>query len=187
MYDLLCSEGDTYSSLDGMNLVKKKVKLCVIMGGQFPESKLQGEYNISLVPEAAAYVSQNFPAHIMWCGYEIGESVLTGSRISELSEKNPVRAAYERYSDNQEGFVRSSWDLIAVMYAVEGKSRYFGEMKGKALFGSEVTVRSDWEIGTGYNQWKIDRFSKDAIMVSRGYSEKVAELLDQKMVESEQK
>ena len=187
LYDLLLSQGDSYSSLNGINLVKKKVKLCVIMGGQFPKSKPQGEYNISLAPEAAAYVSQNFPGHIMWCGYEIGETVMTGGRIGELSGNNPVRVAYEQYSNNQEGFTRSSWDLIAVMYAVEGRNRYFSEMKGKALLGSDITVSSDQETRAGYNQWKIDRFSKDAIMVSLGHDERVAELLDQKMVESEQK
>ena len=157
------------------------------MGGQFPESKPQGEYNISLAPEAAEFVSQNFPAHIMWCGYEIGESVMTGKRIGELSENNPVRAAYELYSNKQNGFTRSSWDLLTVMYAVEGKTLYYSEMKGRALFGGDVTLRSDQEtVGAGYNQWKIDRFSKDAIMVSRGQEGRVAELLDQKMVESEQ-
>ena len=187
LYDLLRSEGDSHSSLNGVDLVRKKVKLCVIMGGQFPESKPQGEYNISLAPEAAEFVSQNFPAHIMWCGYEIGESVMTGKRIGELSENNPVRAAYELYSNKQNGFTRSSWDLLTVMYAVEGKTLYYSEMKGRALFGGDVTLRSDQEtVGAGYNQWKIDRFSKDAIMVSRGQEGRVAELLDQKMVESEQ-
>lgn len=186
LYDLLRSEGDSYSSLNGVDLVKKKVKLCVIMGGQFPKSKPQGEYNISLAPEAAAYVSKNFPGHIMWCGYEIGESVMTGSRMSELSGNNPVRVAYELYSNNQEGFTRSSWDLITVMYAVEGKNQYFSEMKGKVLLGNEVTVTSDQKTGVGYNEWEIDRFSKDAIIVSLGYDDRVAELLDQKIVESEQ-
>ena len=186
LYDLLRSQGDAYSSLNGIDLVKKKVKLCVIMGGQFPESQPQGEYNIGLAPEAAAYVSQNFPSHIMWCGYEVGESVMTGSRIGELNESNPVRVAYEQYSDHQEGFTRSSWDLITMMYAVEGENRYFREMKGQALFGSDVTVRPDQEAGAGYNQWETDRFSKDARLVSLGYDDIVAELLDQKMVESEQ-
>lgn len=189
LYDLLLSDGDEYSSMSGIELVERKVKLCVIMGGQFPESSPQGEYNMKLAPKAAEYVSQNCPAHIMWCGYEIGKSVMTGSRMNELSEDNPVRAAYETYSkaysDKQERFTRSSWDLITVMYAVEGKSLYYSELKGKALFGDDVVVKSNQETGEGYNQWKADRFSKDAIMVSRGYEQRVAELLDQKMVNSE--
>ena len=48
-----------------------------------------------------------------------------------------------------------------------------------------VTVSPGQETAVGYNQWKIDRFSKDAIMVSPGHDENAAELLDRKMVESD--
>ena len=124
------------------------------------------------------------------CGYDAGHNGVWPFVICHFSDEllPAVHFAdqYEQYSDRQEGFTRSSWDLITVMYAVEGENRYFREMKGKALFGSNVSAPPDQETGAGYNRWETDRFSKDARLVSLGYDDIVAELLDQKMVESEQ-
>lgn len=102
-HDLLCSGKDEYSKFTGIELVKRKVKLCVIMGGQFPESDSQGEYNIHLDPQAADFVASNCPVSIMWCGLEVGENILTGDRVIEMREDNPVRVAYSLYSGEETG------------------------------------------------------------------------------------
>lgn len=189
--DLLNSEGDEYSPLSGKELVARKVKLCVVMGGQFPESKPEGEYNIALAPDAAEEVSNECPISILWCGYEVGASIMTGSRIKEMSENNPVRIAYERYAeqndDEQHGtFTRSSWDLTAVMYAVEGADIYWNERKGSALFlGIQGMANISEEIGKGYNRWRSNPEGKDAFLVSVLPDSYIASILDERMVTSE--
>lgn len=181
--DLLFSESDGYSGQTGMQLVAEKVKVCVIMGGRFPKSTPKGEYNIRLCPQAAAYVSKNCPVPVLWCGWEAGNTIMTGARIGEMKEDNPVRAAYELYGDGKEGFTRSSWDLIAMLCAVEGTGEYWREVKGRALFLDDAEGGPDRE--EGYNQWREERFGKDAFLVSLGYEDRLTELLDKRMVLSE--
>lgn len=184
-HDLLCSGRDEYSKFKGIELVKRKVKLCVIMGGQFPESDLLGEYNIRLAPQAADFVSSNCPVSIMWCGFEVGENVLTGDRVIEMREDNPVRIAYDLYDEDRTGdFKYSSWDLIAVMYAVEGATDYWDEIKGTVEFGKKPDDGNE-EVGEGYNKWKYNRKSKDAILNARKSNDTIARYLNERMVLSD--
>ncbi|MCF7975621.1 MAG: nucleoside hydrolase [Phycisphaerae bacterium] len=143
MADLLLSQPDQYSALTGRDLIKAKVKALVAMGGIWPNSpKQEGEYNFTMDPEAAHTVISDWPGKIMFTG--LGKDVMTGSRLVAQSAKdNPVPAFYQNFFKSYKVSERSSWDLIAVWYAVRGLSDTF-----TAVTEGHCISQTD-----GHNQW----------------------------------
>jgi inosine-uridine nucleoside N-ribohydrolase len=125
MADLLNSKPDRYSPLAGRELVEAKVKELVSMGGRWPNSpKGEGEYNFHMDGAAANKVISDWPGKIMFTG--LGKDVMTGGRlVAEGPKDNPVPAFYRNFFKGYKVSERSSWDLIAVLYAVRGLSDYF--------------------------------------------------------------
>ncbi len=118
--ELLKSEADDISPLNGVELVKKSVSCMYVMGGNF-EDFTYAEYNVEKDIESAQYVSQNFPMPVVYSGYELGDNVITGENLKLQSEEHPVRIAYRiwnRKVRGKEEFGRSSWDPITVYCAV---------------------------------------------------------------------
>jgi inosine-uridine nucleoside N-ribohydrolase len=143
MADLLDSKPDRYSRLAGRELVKAKVKELVSMGGRWPNSpKVEGEYNFRMDGAAAYKVISDWPGKIMFTG--LGKDVMTGGRlVAEGPKYNPVPAFYRNFFKGHKVSERSSWDLIAVLYAVRGLSDYFTAVsEGKCIGRKE-----------GSNQW----------------------------------
>ena len=121
--ELLKSEPDDISPLNGVQLVKRSVNKMYVMGGNF-DNLSHCEYNIVSDVKNAQYVAENFPVSIIYCGFELGESVITGRNLRTAPNEHPVRIAYERNSAHQ-GCVRSSWDPITVYCAVEQSNHYY--------------------------------------------------------------
>jgi purine nucleosidase len=116
---LLRSEPDRFSPLKGAELVRRKVREAVVMGGEFPEGK---EFNIASFPDEARAFLAEWPVPIVFVGFEVGVDVITGRSFPPGAERNsPVAAAYRRYAG---GRGRASWDLIAVSLAVRGTGPY---------------------------------------------------------------
>lgn len=181
LHDLLRSEGDKYSPMNGIELVRRKVKLCVIMGGRFPKSAPGGEYNIRLDVDAAYHVIHNCPVSILWSGQEIGGSILTGNMRGEMEEDNPVRLAYNLYGNDETGtYVRQSWDLTTIVYAVEGAGDYWDIQTGSIEINTENKIL-DPECHAAYNNWTAGE-GKDAILVQKMEPEKIADMLNRRMV-----
>ncbi len=138
--DLLTSRPDSVSALNGTDLVKKKVRRVVCMGGQFPRGR---EWNFYQDAKATRSVIEQWPTPMIFCGFEIGHDVMTGAGLQAMPVKNPVRRSYELYNGGQN---RSSWDQLAVMYAVrwakDGVTDLFELHPGK------VVVQPD-----GSNEW----------------------------------
>ena len=143
MAELLNSKPDKYSALAGRELVEAKVKELVSMGGRWPNSpKNEGEYNFTMDGAAAYKVISDWPGKIMFTG--LGKDVMTGGRlVTEGPKDNPVSAFYKNFFDGNKVSERSSWDLIAVLYAVRGLSDYFNAISGGKCVGKE----------DGSNQW----------------------------------
>ena len=123
--ELLQSQADSSSPLDGTQLVIKKVKQLVVMGGKFPKSDPnQGEYNFACQgggPDTQ-FVIERWPTPILFSGFEIGLNIQTGTTLVSASPSDPVRRAYELYT-NFKG--RPSWDLTAVLAAVRDPNLYW--------------------------------------------------------------
>lgn len=108
---LMQSTPDNYSSLSGKELVRAKVLKWYCMGGQFPEGKEANFYRPD--PASTVYCLANWEREIIFCGWEIGNLIITGGADvkTSLPEKHPVYRAYQLYN-NFAG--RASWDQIAV-------------------------------------------------------------------------
>lgn len=125
---VLESGPDKYSSYNGLELVMKKVKHLVVMGGNFdiPEKKFP-EYNITKDIRAAQIIFDHWPTKIYVSGYEIGLKLLFPhqSILNDLSDsyKHPLAVSYKLFG--RMPYDRPTWDLTAVLYAVKQKSSLF--------------------------------------------------------------
>ena len=145
MADLLNSKPDRYSPLNGRELVNAKVKELVSMGGIWPNTEGQGDYNFSMDGAAAHNVISDWPGKIVFSG--LGVDVMTGAKlVSEGPEENPVRAFYRNFFEGYKVTERSSWDQVAVLYAVRGLSNYFAAVsEGKCV--SQEDGSNEWVPG----------------------------------------
>lgn len=157
--DLLRSGADDISSLSGAELVKQKVKNMYVMGGNFVDSTY-AEYNIVCDVESAKYVSENFPAPIIYCGFELGENIKSGTALLEADEENPVRFAYFRHC-TRDRIPHFSWDPVTVYCAVEQDSPlYEKSCNMKITFNDEAkTVKG----GEGKDCYLIAKASDNVI------------------------
>ncbi len=144
--NLLQSGPDDYSPLDGRELVSRKVRLWVCMGGRFPSGR---EYNLHIDASASASAIEHWPTPIVFSGWEIGNRIRTGRGLREAAESSPVRRAYELYNQISD---RQSWDQAAVLYAVRGTAGRIDDHWQLAGPG-RVTV----DPGDGRNRWQDDR------------------------------
>tara|TARA_R110002072_G_scaffold303069_1_gene492539 strand:+ start:8284 stop:9333 length:1050 start_codon:yes stop_codon:yes gene_type:complete len=132
--NLLKSPADKHSDLNGMELVKKKVRLLSIMAGAFrqivdKEGKLYDhkEYNIVKDIPSAKSLVQDWPTPIVWSGFEIGKN-LTYPHQSILRDyryvpHHPLPEAYTLYIPPPHD--RPTWDLTSVLQAVRPDHKYF--------------------------------------------------------------
>jgi len=116
LYHLMKSTGDEFSSLDGMELIRKKVKRFIMAGGKLPHGS---SYNFRLSPEKSEYVINNWPTEHWLVPNELGDSVFTGvEMLSKTSAANPIHVAYDLYRKAHPGWeFRPSWDQMAVYIA----------------------------------------------------------------------
>lgn len=105
-------------------LVAAKVKLLAIMGGNFTPNS-PGEFNILMDIPAARSVFDKWPSDIVASGFEIGSAYLVPYQAvkSNYEAGHPLRVAYEHYQPLP--YDRQTWDLTAVLDAVEPDSLWF--------------------------------------------------------------
>ncbi len=168
MANLLDSPPDRHSPLTGRELVARKVRELVAMGGRWPNSpKNEGEYNFTMDGPAAHKVIMEWPGPIMFTG--LGKDVMTGARlVAEAPPENPVPAFYRNFFAHYNVTERSSWDLIAVLYAVRGLSDYF-----TAVSDGKAVSRED-----GSNQWVAGVASRHAYLEYRMPEGQLATVLE---------
>lgn len=143
--DLLQSEADDVSPLDGVSLVRQKVKRVVSMGNAaYPEQR-KHNFNYKMDRKGAKTVFDLCPVSIYLCPF--GTDVITGHTLSaRLPAEHPLRRAYEIYNGVGKG--RSSWDLICVYFALYPASDHFtAETHGTVRYDPHEH-RTHWENGT---------------------------------------
>lgn len=120
--DLLATGPDEHSPLVGTELVRRKVKGWVCMGGRYPrhlDPKVFGNFKPD--PASTLEAVANWPTTIYFSG--LGDDILTGEPLRRTSQRNPVRRAYELYLGDKP--TRPSWDPIATLFAVRGCEPFF--------------------------------------------------------------
>jgi inosine-uridine nucleoside N-ribohydrolase len=120
---LIESKPDRYSSLSGMDLVKKKVRLLTVMAGNFAQSK--PEYNVMTDVPAAQKLFASWPTDIYFSGFEVGMAILypASSIEHDFPVGNPVAEAYRSYAKMP--YDRPTWDLTTVLYDLRPDRGYF--------------------------------------------------------------
>lgn len=101
------------------------------MGGNFIDLT-HAEYNILTDIESARFVSENFPMPIVYCGFELGENVLTGRNLKSTSEQHPVKLAYKLHSQKNNS-IRFSWDPITVYCSIIRDSPFYRKSEKKTI------------------------------------------------------
>lgn len=124
--NLLKTEADKYSKLNGQDLVSKKIKLLSIMAGSFGPKK-RAEFNVVHDIPAAQYVINNWPSEIVLSPFEIGKEVIYPSSSIDndfnWTANHPLVDAYKRYRPYP--YDRPTWDLTSVYYAVNPTNQLF--------------------------------------------------------------
>lgn len=139
---LMKSGPDAHSPLNGMDLIKLKVKLWACAGGAFPSGD---EFNFRVEPTAAEYVVNNWPVAVNYVGFDVGQAIYTGGRIAEAPTTNPVRRVYVGLE--KDGYPYPSWGQIAIYQAIRGSRGLWGE----------VHVGYNTATPQGSNAWKTDK------------------------------
>jgi hypothetical protein len=137
------AEGDLPS---GRELVERKVKLWVCMGGNFfgrparDDLKKESNNNFTLDPQATFAAITNWTQPLVFAGREVcsvPSGVEVGARLSELPTTHPVRVAYEAYFG---GAVQNRHvaDLASVLFAARGLRDYW-----TAFFPGAMSLNQD--------------------------------------------
>lgn len=169
---LLRSTGDKYSPLNGKELVKEKVKLLVSMAGRFPSGK---EFNLYNDIKASKEVFSQWPAPIIFSGFEIGKNIKTGlplihnNAIQNDPAKDVFRICIPKNPADSAG--RMSWDETTVLVAVRGYKPYFTLHEGR------IKINPD-----GSNSWD-DNEKGQYYLVQKEPCQKVENVIDHLMMQ----
>ena len=168
--NLLQSPADKHSRLSGKELVRRKVKVWVCMGGAFPKGR---EWNVFRDAKASRQAIDGWPTRIVFSGFEIGKRVFTGARLAKLPKQHPVRRSYELYNGLKN---RESWDQTAALYAVRGVRGELAEFWDLSERGS-MRVLAD-----GSNDWQAQTDRNHVYLIEKLPPAKVAAAIEDLML-----
>lgn len=152
--ELLQSQPDASSNLNGTELVKAKVSEIVIMGGRW-DRQTGREYNFFAYRqnrEAAAYICAHCPVALTFLGYEVGKDVITGGKKAS----GLVGIAYAAHRSPRG---RPSWDPMTAAYAIIGDAETAGYQK--------VRGTASVDSATGKNSFKACADGMHAYLVKQ--------------------
>jgi len=175
LYDLLLSSPDSISPLSGLELAAIKCVKWVCMGGRYQGGGWASEWNFT-GNGAGPYtktVVDGWPKQSVFTGGEIGEGIITGKRLAQTPEGNPVRKAYQLFLGNLNNG-RPSWDLTAVLCAVRGLGDYW-------VSQNVGSIRVDDQ---GRNKWEPDPDKAQEYLLPKASVQRMQNVLDSLMTSS---
>ena len=117
---LLDTKADSYSPLDGRQLIAKKVKYLSLMAGNFDKRHFP-EYNVATDIPSCAKLFKECPVPIVTSPFELGEAVKYPGKSIEndfnWTGHHPMVEAYKVYAKMP--YDRPTWDLTAVLEVLE--------------------------------------------------------------------
>ena len=165
--NLLNTKADDYSFLSGTELVKRKVKRLVCMGGKFPSGY---EFNVMKDTKASQNVYANWPTPVILSGFEIGEKIKAGlplihnDAITNDPVKDVFRIAIPMAKEDSAG--RKSWDETAVLVAIKGYHKWYTLHQGRMIVADD-----------GKNTWD-DNGTGQGYLVEKANYKKVEDLIN---------
>ncbi|NQZ44159.1 MAG: nucleoside hydrolase [Flavobacteriaceae bacterium] len=192
-YGLLKSGPDRWSPQNGPDLVQRKVKKVVTMGGNFLNNEGLDRTNWGGSDELCAYtewsclneernrmcryVIENFPAPFIASGWENGNgdyfnaengNVMSGQGLKKLAADHIARVSYEKhfeYRGGAESITRHSNDQIALHYAIRGEeNNYTAFLEGKITLTESGECH--WEAIPNGLHGHIQKKREDALIAS---------------------
>jgi len=137
---LLQSGSDEYSSLNGVELVRRKVKCLYMMGGVFGDAVESIEFNLAQGIDFAQTFFQLWPADvdIIMSPGEVGDGIeyLPEQVIADIdwTDRHPIKQVYLNYNCNTG---QKMWDPLTVINAVEGNSLFTLSERGTVTLGDQ--------------------------------------------------
>ena len=129
MRDLVLSEGDSISPLNGHDLIALKVKQIVWMDGMYNFGCAEHDTYDWLGSDkgcrgSAKLAVENWPSSVKQIFSPVGADVKHGAWLNNCTGRdNPTRKAFNDWGVGNVG--RSSWDPIAVLISVRGAENVF--------------------------------------------------------------
>lgn len=145
--NLLHSLPEGCSPLGGLELVARKVKRLIVMGGGWTGP----EWNFQMRPAAAMDVCANWPTEVWFSTFDVGETIITGRDWQGEDGSNPIRDAYRLYSPDG----RMSWDQTAVYAAVMGPGQFFSLSEAGGVVVAEDGLNSWYPAVGGRHRYLI--------------------------------
>ena len=140
-------------------LFYKKVNKVVVMGNPYKEN----DFNFSMDKESAKGFFDLCPSPV-FISYA-GTEIITGNNLKNtLPMSNPIRQAYEIWSGDKG---RSSWDLVATLYAIN-----FDESLFEVIWQGQIEYNIKDKIA------ELQKGTRDTIIKPKCTNEKMAEILN---------
>lgn len=133
LVQLLQSGSDEYSSLNGVELVRRKVKCLYMMGGVFGDAVESIEFNFAQGIDFAQTFFQLWPADvdIIMSPGEVGDGIEYQPEqvIADIdwTDRHPIKQVYLNYNCDTG---QKMWDPLTVINAVEGNSLFTLSTRG---------------------------------------------------------
>jgi len=168
---LLDTPPDEYSPLKGRELIKQKVKLLSLMAGAFEtirHNNRYSEYNVRIDVPSAQRLANEWPAPMLWSGYEVGIAAAYPHQSIEQDynyvPNHPLKDAYYLYDPPPHD--RPTWDLTSVLAVVHPDRGYFS-------LSPRGTVKVDDD---GFTQFiKDDKGLSQYLIMDAAQTERVRE------------
>ena len=163
--NLLRSEGDDLSPLDGSSLVREKVSRIWMMAGKWDkDGERENNFCRNLrTSEASAYICENCPVPITFLGWEVGVGVISGGKVDHSDH------LYRVLCDHGSEKGRHSWDPMLVLLALVGDPTAAGydTVRGTASVDAPTGANCFQKDETGNHAYVVktmpDAFYADAI------------------------
>lgn len=163
---LLQSEGDQYSPLNGVELVRQKVRAVYLQGGVFSEAE-EPDFNMTQGPDFAHDFFRLFPkdVEIIFSPQEVGQMVeyVPDQVIEDIdwTDIHPVKQVYMTCNCNTG---QRMWDVCTVMNAVEEEYFLLSEPGTVVLTPECYTIFTPNENGNCRYQIPRDMMWADQIL-----------------------
>ncbi len=159
---LLDTDADEYSTLSGIELVKRKIKLLSLMAGAFQPidgNEDYQEYNVMRDIPSCQKLAERWPTPMVFSGFEIGIALpypaTSIKRDYGYVPHHPLAEAYIHYIPPPHN--RPTWDLTAVLFAVLGDRGYFDvSPRSRATIHQDGSCRFE-ETSQGFHSYLILR------------------------------
>lgn len=179
--NLINSEPDDYSTLSGEDLIGRKVKEFVVMGGNFPEGKNEWNFNGNM-PGVTRFVLEHLDVPVTFSGFELGVRIKTGATFNQIDRNTPLYIGFMHFSEHAPWMKKyfrgkildnSSYDQTAVLYAVrKGTGDYWEKRTGGLCIADDH----------GGNRWITGEVSNHSYLELIMDTEEMAELIESIML-----